>query len=111
MLSTMHFNTLTLAEMAGERRVERIIEVQRKYFTRTSRMVFKSSVEHLWRDQITQAVLDASREHHDVPPGEVHVQELIDAEAVLDGGEPEDLFEAFLSSDDDEYEEELSEEL
>ncbi|KIH60028.1 hypothetical protein ANCDUO_09729 [Ancylostoma duodenale] len=71
MLSTMHFNTLRLAEMAGERRVQRVIEVQRKYFRRTSRMVFKTPVEHLWRDQIAQAVLDARREHHELPPEDV----------------------------------------
>ncbi|EYC38540.1 hypothetical protein Y032_0711g1739 [Ancylostoma ceylanicum] len=61
MLSTMHFNTLTLAELAGERRVQRVVEVQRKYITRTSRIVFKSPVQQLWRNQITQAVLEARR--------------------------------------------------
>ncbi|EYC26345.1 hypothetical protein Y032_0010g1104 [Ancylostoma ceylanicum] len=111
MLSTMHFNTLTLAELAGERREQRVVEVQRKYFTRTSRMVFKSPVQHLWRDQITQAVLEARQGYHEVPPDEVDIQAMIDAEAAFDGGEPEDLFEAFLSSDEDECEEEPSEEL
>ncbi|RCN45096.1 hypothetical protein ANCCAN_08906 [Ancylostoma caninum] len=65
------FNTFTLAEMAGEKRAQRIIQVQRKYFTRTSRMFFKSPVEHLWRDQITQVVLDARRQHHEEPSAEV----------------------------------------
>ncbi|RCN53702.1 hypothetical protein ANCCAN_00196 [Ancylostoma caninum] len=49
----------------------RIIDVQRKYFRRTTRMVFKTPVEHLWRDQIAQAVLDARRQHHELPPEDV----------------------------------------
>ncbi|EYB96958.1 hypothetical protein Y032_0145g2503 [Ancylostoma ceylanicum] len=91
MLSTMHFNTLTLAELAGERRVQRIVEVQRKFFTRTSRTVFKSPVQHSWRDQITPAVLEARQRYHEVPPDEVDLQAIIDVEAGFDGGESEDL--------------------
>ncbi|RCN24707.1 hypothetical protein ANCCAN_29591 [Ancylostoma caninum] len=106
MLSTMHFNTLRLAEMAGERRVQRVIDVQRKYFRRTTRMAFKTPVEHLWRDQIAQAVLDARREHHELPPEDVDLQGMIDAEAAFEEAEPEDVFED-MDSDDEEYEEEL----
>ncbi|EYB99046.1 hypothetical protein Y032_0125g1256 [Ancylostoma ceylanicum] len=80
MLSTMHFNTLRL----GERRVQRVIDVQRKYFRRTTRMVFKTPVEHLWRDH----------------------QGMIDAEAAFEEAEPENVFED-TDSDDEEYEEEL----
>ncbi|EYC03008.1 hypothetical protein Y032_0096g2898 [Ancylostoma ceylanicum] len=114
MLATMHFNTLRLAEMAGERRVQHVIEVRRKYFRRTSRMVFKAPVEHIWRDQISQAVLEARREHHEDPKGAIpdEVQEMMDAEDVYERGEPEDIFDTFFSSDDDEEsEEEPSEEL
>ncbi|RCN45593.1 hypothetical protein ANCCAN_08428 [Ancylostoma caninum] len=106
MLSTMHFNTLRLAEMAGERRVQRVIDVQRKYFRRTTRMVFKTPVEHLWRDQIAQAVLDARREHHELSPEDVDLQGMIDAEAAFEEAEPENVFED-IDSDDEEYEEEL----
>ncbi|RCN50519.1 hypothetical protein ANCCAN_03373 [Ancylostoma caninum] len=106
MLSTMHFNTLRFAEMAGERKVQRVIDVQRKYFRRTTRMVFKTPVEHLWRDQIAQAVLDSRREHHELPPEDVDLQGMIDAEAAFEEAEPEDILE-FCESDDDEYEEEL----
>ncbi|EYC05720.1 hypothetical protein Y032_0080g1330 [Ancylostoma ceylanicum] len=119
MLSTMHFNTLRLAEMAGERRVQRVIEVRRKFFSRASRMVFKAPVPHLWRDQIAQAVLDARRRHHEDPAAEVNlqddelnVQEMIDAEDAFEGGEVEDIFDSLSCSDDEEeYEEEPSEEL
>ncbi|EYC15178.1 hypothetical protein Y032_0037g3365 [Ancylostoma ceylanicum] len=106
MLSTMHFNTLRFAEMAGERRVQRVVDVQRKYFRRTTRMVFKTPVEHLWRDQIAQVVLDARREQHDLPPEDVDLQRMIDAEAAFEEAEPENVFED-TDSDDEEYEEEL----
>ncbi|KAL6743354.1 hypothetical protein Aduo_016400 [Ancylostoma duodenale] len=106
MLSTMHFNTLRFAEMAGERKVQRVIDVQRKYFRGTTRMVFKTAVEHLWRYQIAQAVLDARREHHELPHEDVDLQGMIDAEAAFEEAEPEDILE-FCDSDDDEYEEEL----
>ncbi|EYC45386.1 hypothetical protein Y032_0430g1306 [Ancylostoma ceylanicum] len=114
MLATMHLNTLRLAEMAGERRVQRVIEVRRKYFRRTSRMVFKAPVEHIWRDQISQAVLEARREHHEDPEGAIpdKVQEMMDAEDVYERGGPEDILDTLFSSDDDEEsEEEPSEEL
>ncbi|EYC29786.1 hypothetical protein Y032_0005g2264 [Ancylostoma ceylanicum] len=112
MLATMHFNTLRLAEMAGERRVQRVIEVRRKYFRRTSRMIFKAPVEHVWRDQISHAVLEARRVHHDEGNIPDEVQEMIDAEDVYEGGEPEDVLDSLFSSDDEEdYEEEPSEEL
>ncbi|RCN33235.1 hypothetical protein ANCCAN_20947 [Ancylostoma caninum] len=106
MLSTMHFNTHRVAEMAGERRVQRVIDVQRKYFRRTTRMVFKTPVEHLWRDQIAQAVPDARREHHELPPEDVDLQGMIDAEAAFEEAEPENIFED-IDSDDEKYEEEL----
>ncbi|KIH44835.1 hypothetical protein ANCDUO_25133 [Ancylostoma duodenale] len=108
MLSTMHFNTLRLAELAGERRVERVVEVQRKYFTRTSRVVFKTPVEHVWRQEIVQAVLDARKEHLEVPlADDVDVQEMADAEAAYYEGIPEPNLESEVESDGEEYEEEL----
>ncbi|RCN24966.1 hypothetical protein ANCCAN_29324, partial [Ancylostoma caninum] len=108
MLSTMHFNTLRLAELAGERRVERVVEVQRKYFTRTSRVVFKTPVEHVWRHEIVQAVLDARKEHLEAPlADDVDVQEMVDAEAVFYEGIPEPNLESEIDSDEEEYEEEL----
>ncbi|RCN28686.1 hypothetical protein ANCCAN_25570 [Ancylostoma caninum] len=58
-MATMHFNTLRLAELAGERRVERVVEVRRKYLSRTSRMTFKTSVHQVWRDDVLDAVLSA----------------------------------------------------
>ncbi|RCN34491.1 hypothetical protein ANCCAN_19668 [Ancylostoma caninum] len=108
MLSTMHFNTLRLAELAGERRVERVVEVQRKYFTRTSRVAFKTPVEHIWQDQITQAILDARRKHHEEPlADDVDIQEMIEAEAAFYEGIPEPNLESEIDSDEEEYEEEL----
>ncbi|RCN41400.1 hypothetical protein ANCCAN_12667, partial [Ancylostoma caninum] len=108
MLSTMHFNTLRLAELAGERRVERVVEVQRKNFTRTSRVAFKTPVEHIWRDQITQAILDARRKHHEEPlADDVDIQEMIEAEAAFYEVIPEPNLESEIDSDEEEYEEEL----
>ncbi|EYC20704.1 hypothetical protein Y032_0021g378 [Ancylostoma ceylanicum] len=41
-------STLTdLLTMSGERKVQRVKYVQRKYFRKTTRMVFKTPVEHL----------------------------------------------------------------
>ncbi|KAL6741821.1 hypothetical protein Aduo_015037 [Ancylostoma duodenale] len=57
MLSTMHYNTLVLAETAGERKVERCSGVQNKFCSR-SRRVLETLVEPLWRDQIVEAVLE-----------------------------------------------------
>ncbi|KHJ85065.1 hypothetical protein OESDEN_15214, partial [Oesophagostomum dentatum] len=37
-MATMHFNTLRLAEMAGERKPQRELRIQRKYLTRPSKM-------------------------------------------------------------------------
>ncbi|EYC36955.1 hypothetical protein Y032_0841g2631 [Ancylostoma ceylanicum] len=111
MLSTMHFNTLRVAELAGERRVERVVEVQRKYFTRTSRVVFKTPVEHVWRQEIMQAVLDARKEHLEAPSAEdvdaLDVQEMVEAEAAFYEGDPEPNLESEADSDEEEYEEEL----
>ncbi|RCN32297.1 hypothetical protein ANCCAN_21906, partial [Ancylostoma caninum] len=61
-MATMHFNTLRLSELAGERKVERVIEVKRKYLSRTSRMTFKTSVHQVWRDDVLDAVLRWSME-------------------------------------------------
>ncbi|KHJ76329.1 hypothetical protein OESDEN_24051, partial [Oesophagostomum dentatum] len=57
-MATMHFNTLRLAEMAGERVTDREIWVQRKHLTRRSRMVFKSPVHPRWRDEVLEEVLN-----------------------------------------------------
>ncbi|EYB92582.1 hypothetical protein Y032_0192g1360 [Ancylostoma ceylanicum] len=106
MLSTMHFNTLRLAELAGERSVERVVEVQRKYFTRTSRVVLKTPVEHLWRQEIMQAVLDARKEHLEASPAEdVDVQEMVDAETAFYEGIPELNLESEVDSEEEDYEE------
>ncbi|EYC18352.1 hypothetical protein Y032_0028g1811 [Ancylostoma ceylanicum] len=69
-------------------------------------MVFKTPVEHLWRDEIAQAFLDARREHHELLPEDVDLQGMIDAEAAFKEAEPENIFED-SDSDDEEYEEEL----
>ncbi|KIH68691.1 hypothetical protein ANCDUO_00972 [Ancylostoma duodenale] len=58
-LATMHINTLRLAEMAGERNVLKVIQIQRKYNRRKSTIVFKSPVPHKWRDDVLDEVLSA----------------------------------------------------
>ncbi|EYC11088.1 hypothetical protein Y032_0052g2208 [Ancylostoma ceylanicum] len=58
-LATMHINTLRLAEMAGERNVLRVLQIQRKYNRRKSTIVFKSPVPHKWRDDVLDEVLSA----------------------------------------------------
>ncbi|EYC20089.1 hypothetical protein Y032_0023g861 [Ancylostoma ceylanicum] len=71
-------------KMAGEGRVQRVIDVRHKYFRRTPRMVFKAAVGHIWHDQISQAVLEAGREHRGDPRGAFpdEVQEMMVAEDV-----------------------------
>ncbi|EYC13492.1 hypothetical protein Y032_0043g745 [Ancylostoma ceylanicum] len=53
----MHYNALRLAEITGERREERVLEVQKKYLQRKSLLVFKTPIEHVWREEIIQKVL------------------------------------------------------
>ncbi|KAK6010239.1 hypothetical protein OSTOST_24747 [Ostertagia ostertagi] len=57
MMSTMHMNTLRLAEDTGERDVVRIYQVQRKFLARKSTQVLKTPAEHTWRKYIFQDVL------------------------------------------------------
>ncbi|KIH54837.1 hypothetical protein ANCDUO_15013 [Ancylostoma duodenale] len=60
-LATMHINTLRLAdcEMAGERNVLRVMQIQRKYNRRKSTIVFKSPFPHKWREDVLAEVLSA----------------------------------------------------
>ncbi|EYC06409.1 hypothetical protein Y032_0076g1044 [Ancylostoma ceylanicum] len=55
-------NALRLGGLAGERRLERVFEVRRKYLFRTSRSTFKSTVHQVWRNDVLDAVLSARME-------------------------------------------------
>ncbi|KHJ80396.1 hypothetical protein OESDEN_19929 [Oesophagostomum dentatum] len=60
-MTTVHFNTLQLAEMAGERKVENETTIKRKYLSRSSRMVFKTPADHQWRNAVFEKVLEIRR--------------------------------------------------
>ncbi|KHJ83347.1 hypothetical protein OESDEN_16956 [Oesophagostomum dentatum] len=60
-MATMHFNTLRLAEIAGERKPEREITIKRKYLSRSSKMVFKTPVVQHWRTEVFEEVLKIRR--------------------------------------------------
>ncbi|KAK6045472.1 hypothetical protein COOONC_17023 [Cooperia oncophora] len=62
MLSTLHFNTLRLAERNGSRTVARVIRVKRKFLARQSTVVIKTPVKHEWRRSILRRVLDLRME-------------------------------------------------
>ncbi|RCN24371.1 hypothetical protein ANCCAN_29933 [Ancylostoma caninum] len=70
MLSTMHYNTLVFAETDGERKVRRSSGVQNKFCS--SRRVLENLVEHSWRDQIVEAVLEEHLADYHVPLNEVN---------------------------------------
>ncbi|CAJ0608320.1 unnamed protein product [Cylicocyclus nassatus] len=52
MLSTLHMNELRLAEMRGERIVERSTTTIRKYSDIPKEIPYKTPVEHIWRKEI-----------------------------------------------------------
>ncbi|EYB94530.1 hypothetical protein Y032_0170g248 [Ancylostoma ceylanicum] len=58
-LATTHINTLRLAEMAGERNVLRVLQIQRKYNRRKSTIVSKFHVPYKWRDDVLAEVFSA----------------------------------------------------
>ncbi|KHJ99681.1 hypothetical protein OESDEN_00335 [Oesophagostomum dentatum] len=93
-LATMHLNTLRLAEIAGERREVRVLEIQRKYYRRKSRISFKNPVPHIWRDEILEEVMHSRRlmlDSNTVESDDLHVSE--DVRELMD---EEDIFSAEL---------------
>ncbi|RCN31905.1 hypothetical protein ANCCAN_22305 [Ancylostoma caninum] len=66
----MHYNTLVFAETDGERKVRRSSGVQNKFCS--SRRVLENLVEHSWRDQIVEAVLEEHLADYHVPLNEGH---------------------------------------
>ncbi|KAK5970117.1 hypothetical protein GCK32_013789 [Trichostrongylus colubriformis] len=86
MLSTLHFNTLRLAERAGTRTTSRVIRYQRKFMARQSTVAIKTAVKHEWRREILAHVLElrgeilrsgATPAHTPIP---LHIQQLLNAE-------------------------------
>ncbi|KHJ94946.1 hypothetical protein OESDEN_05120 [Oesophagostomum dentatum] len=62
-MASLHFNTLRLAELSGERRCEKVKNINRKYLARISELVFKIPVHHKRRDNVLEEVLDIRRKH------------------------------------------------
>ncbi|KHJ96659.1 hypothetical protein OESDEN_03379 [Oesophagostomum dentatum] len=90
MLSAMHFNSLRLAEMAGGRGEQRTLYVQRKYYMRQSRIMFKNPIEHVCREHIIQDVLQRRLQSHEeqgsseTESPQLDIQRTIDAETAYD---------------------------
>ncbi|EYC21661.1 hypothetical protein Y032_0019g3947 [Ancylostoma ceylanicum] len=104
MLSTMHFNALILADIAGEGKEEQSSEAHSKFFGK-SRKISKTIVLHSWRDQIIEAVLEEHfAERHillkEVKDDAINHQEFVAAENHFVGGDSKDTLESFYELGD-----------